>query len=279
VSGCFVRALFGDAKIPNFQHVLDEVKWCMAQPFQPSPTLWFAYGRENADYLASLGVEPLLMDADAFCRFGSEREEQAHHYATVRHGVSVWRMKYPCIRAAMERHGECIWLDLDTVLTKPLPADFWPRMADGQPFKATLQINCRKRAGWRVKQTWPGKGPQIDEDARKTPAGACLYFRGLEVVDKLLALYAAKPFEYDLHILAMLTDNLMGGWKGWREYKTMGFEPYCHSLGSYEKRQIFKPEERVFVTEWRKPRLRGYGPTETPYMLAGEFRDVKAVQP
>lgn len=274
MSGCFVRAIFGDARIPNFAHVLDEVRWCLAQPHQPTPTLWFAFGRANAAYLTSLGVAPILMDESPFSRFGSGRDEQPHHYATVRYGSSIWRMKYPAIRQALQTHQEVVWLDLDTVLTQPLPADFWARMGQGAAFQGTLQQNHRKRAGHRMQQTWEGKGP-VDDDARKTPAGACLYFRGLEAIDRLLAMYAERPFEYDLHVLARLTDELMGGWKGWQRYKEQGFEPYCHSLGKYEKRQLFTPEERLFVTYWRKPRLRGYGPSETPYMMAGDFPEPK----
>jgi hypothetical protein len=122
-----------------------------------------------------------------------------------------------------------------------------------------------------MKQTWPGKGP-VDDDARKTPAGAFQYYRGIEPVKILLDIYATRPFEYELHVLAQLTEALMGGqWQGWPQYKTLGFEPPCHSLGRFEKRQLFKPEDRLFVTHWRKPRLRSYGPSEVPYMLAQEF--------
>lgn len=276
MSSCFLRLLFGDSAIDNFASVLEEVKWCFAQPYQPEPCLWFAYGIENAAFLQSCGIEPILMDSESFCRFGSDAPERAHHHATIRYNSSCWRMKYPCIRYALERFSECVYLDLDTVLTEPLPADFWERMGQGACFQATLQSNHRKRSSWRMKQTWPGKGP-VDEDSRKTPAGAVLYFRGLDPIDRLLRLYAERPFEFDLHILSRLTDELMGGWKGWHRYKELGFEPYCHSLGKFENRQLFKPpEQRLFLTHWRKPRLRGYGPSETPYMLAKEFPEKKA---
>lgn len=270
MSNTFLRVIFGDKRIANFQSVLDEVRWCIAQPFQPSPTLWYVYGRENADFLRSLGIDPIVMDEESFCRFGSDREEQAHHYATIRYGSACWRHRYPAIRHALESHSAIVSLDLDTVLTEPLPPDFWDRMAAGACFQATLQQNHRKRAGHRMKQTWDGKGP-VDEDARKTPAGACLYWRGTQAVDIVLRMYAERPFEYDLHLLARMTDELMGGWKGWNRYKELGFEPYCHSLGKHEGNQLFKPERRLFWTHWRKPRLRSTGPSETPYMLASEF--------
>ena len=270
-TGVFLRVLFGDHRVPNFQTVLDEVWWCIEQPHQPTPTLWYCYGRENAAYLRSVGLDPVVMDEESFSRFGSDAPERAYHFNTIRYGSAIWRHRYPAIRHALERHPAVVSLDLDTILTQPLPADFWERLGCGASWQGTLQQNHRKRAGWRMKQTWEGKGP-VDDDARKTPAGAFLYWRGTEAIDTVLKFYAARPFEYDLHVLAKLSETYMGGsWQGWRRYNELGMEPYCFSLGRHERRQIFAPEVRLFVTHWRKPRLRSYGPSEVPYMRAKEF--------
>lgn len=259
-AGCFVHAIFGDFRIPNYQSVLDEVSWCLGRPHQPEPTLWYCYGEANRDFLAGLGLRPTMMSREPFSRFGSLVEERSHHYNTIRFGSSIWRHKYPAVRDALSAYPAAVWLDLDTVLQSPLPADFWDRMAKGAAFQATLQQNFKRRAGWRGEKNEP----------RKTPAGACLYFRGTEAVEKLMAIYAEKPHEWDLVTLARLTDDLMGGWKGSEQYKALGYEPYCHSLGRFEKRQVHKPEAQMFVTEWRKPRLTKSGPSESPYMLGAD---------
>lgn len=269
--GCFVRALFGDRAIKNFDDVLEEVRWCAERPHQPDPTFWYAFGEENRDYLASLGLKPVMLDPAGFSRFGRGDEENAHHHNIIRYGNSIWRHKYPCVRDALDKYPACVWLDLDTVLEAPLPTDFWGRMAQGADFQATLQQNFRKRAGWRMQQKWPGKGP-ADEDARKTPAGACLYFRGLRAIEIVERLYAERPFEWDLHILARLEEELQGGqWQGLEAYAKSGIEPYCHSLGKKEGRQLFKPQERIFVTYWRKRRLGGFGESDLPWKMAGQF--------
>jgi hypothetical protein len=274
MSGVCLRVLFGDKLVANFPAVLDEVKWCLEQPYQPPKTLWYVYGLENAAFLRSLGVTPILMDTEPFCRFGSDRHEQAHHYNTIRYGSSCWRHRYPPIRHALETHDEVVSLDLDTILMEPLPADFWQRMGQGACWQGTLQQNHRARSGWRKSQTWEGK--LVDhEDSRKTPAGAFLYWRGFKAIDIMLRLYAERPFEYDLHVLAKMSDELMGGWKGWARYKELGYEPYCFSLGKHQGRQLFQPEQQTWVTHWRKSRLRSTGPSEDPYMLAREFPEVK----
>ncbi len=261
MTGCFVRALWGDFQIPNFQHVVDEVKWCLAQPHQPEPTFWYAYGEANRDFLAGLGLSPVPMSSGPFVRwFGDEgKDEQPLHYATIRYGSAMWRMKYPAIRHALETHLDAVWLDLDTVLTQPLPMDFWERMRAGNVFQCTLQQNHKRRAGWRPD----------DNEPRKTPGGNWQYFRGIDAIDRLLRIYSEHPDEWDLTVLARLVDELMGGtWKGSAAYKELGYEPYCHSLGHYEKRQIHKPEVRLFKTEWRKPRLTKSGKSEPPWVLA-----------
>ncbi len=242
-NGCFVRALWGDYRIPNFSQVLDEVKWCIAQPHQPEPTVWYAYGWPNYVWLKEHSCGPQLFDQMSFRRFTDEPDEIAKEFNIIRYGSTMWRMKYPPIREALRKHQACVWMDLDTVLMEPLPSDFWARMARGAEFQCTLQQNHRKRAGWRP----------LTNEPRKTPGGNWIYFRGTNAIDRLLRLYEEYPTEWDLTILARLTDELMGGtFKGSAAYKELGYEPYCHSLGKYTTRQIHKPEQVLFQTHWRK---------------------------
>jgi len=245
--GCFVRALWGDRLIPIFQQVLDEVTWCLEQPHQPAPTAWYAYGWENYKWLKQHGCDAELLDELPFRVFANATaEENADPEYITRYGSSMWRHKYPAIREALRHYPAVVWMDLDTVLTGPLPKDFWGRMAAGAEFQCTLQQNFRKRAGWRG----------LDNEPRKTPGGNWMYFRGTNAIDRLLRLYEEHPGEWDLTVLARLTDELMGGtWLGSAAYKEQGYEPYCHSLGRRAGRQIYPPEETLFLTHWRKTGL------------------------
>jgi len=44
---------------------------------------------------------------------------------------------------------------------------------------------------------------------------------------------------------AALIDEMLGGWKGPREYKARGFEPYCYDQNKVW-RQLFPPEQVIF---------------------------------
>ncbi len=257
--GCFVRALWGDHKIPNFQQVLDEVKWCLERPYQPAPMLWCCYGKANGDYLRSLGIEPATLDAEGFSRFAAEAEEAPTRHYTERFGSDMFRHKYPAIRYALERYPDAVWLDLDVEMTEPLPVDFWRQCRKRAVFQSVLQQNHRKYASQRMAQQWPGKRHETD-DSRKTPCGNLLYFRGLDTIDRALRLYAQYPNNWDLAVLSRLVDELMGGvWKPEPAYKEMGFDPGFHSLGKFEKsRQHFPPESRLFLTQWRKTGITKY---------------------
>lgn len=254
MTGCFVQELWGsEATAPNFAEMRAEVAWAMNQPFRPKPLRLYVYGRDNYDFVRSLGENPILLGEDPSGVYGGRIEADG----AIVGGVSIWRNKYDGIRDALTHYPHVVHLDFDSLLTKPLPPDFWQRIAEGPAFKASLQQNFRKHAGHRVVQSWPGKKHATD-DARKTPVGAFLYFRGLDVIDRLLRLYDEHPREWDLAVLSRLVDDLMGGWKGAEAYRAMGFEPGCHSLGRHVGRQTFKPkdEDVLFLTTWRKTGLR-----------------------
>ncbi len=242
--GCFVRCLFGDHRIFNFPGVLDEARWCVAQR-QPEPLLWYCYGEANRDHLRSCGVEPTMLSPESFCQFGHDDGRGIKQQGIVRGGSSLWRHKYPAIADALERYPAAVWLDMDTLLSGPLPSDFWACMGKGQAFQGTLGQFGMRRVWWR------------EEDIRKLPLGMFLYWRGRETIRRMIDLYAEHPGEWDQVVLARLVDEMMGGWKGPEAYRAMGFQVYCHTIYKGRSNLVFDSEVPLFVTRVRnKPTLR-----------------------
>lgn len=235
-SGCFVRCLWGEDSYPVRKGVLHNLKHAMKAQFQPTPTLWFCYGRNNADVLWNLGIEAMMLDEQPISNFGLTGDKNAQRYGTVNWGQNFWRHKYPPLRHALAVHEAAVWLDLDTNLTQPLPDDFWDRMAQGRELQSSLRQFHQRRAHWRGKA-----------DIRKIPCGSFIYVRGQSVIDRIEYFYDQMRLHWDPDVLARTLDDLWGGWKGAEAYKRDGWEPYCHTH-ELPRAQIHKPEIGLFAS-------------------------------
>lgn len=137
------------------------------------------------------------------------------------------------------RYPAVVWLDWDTAQVKPLPPNFWARMAEGAPVQAGLRQYKRPQCLWRNK----GRG--------QVPHGAFFYCRDISLVERAIELHAARwPTCTDEVAWACVIDELMGGWDDFREYHRQGYEPFCYDQRRVW-RQFFPCPEPLFLNVGR----------------------------
>ena len=169
------------------------------------PFTTYAFGTDNKTFLASMKIDAKLL---------SDKPEVWDN------SVDMWRHKIEIIRRALDDFDEVVWLDWDCIPVTDLPPDFWQRLADGQPYKACLKMQKHPHCKWR----------QNREDQRYLPSGGFIYIRGADVGDHLIRCWDSLSWyrATDEDAMGKLGDELIGGWKGDREY-CVNFEPYCCS--------------------------------------------------
>lgn len=134
----FIRALwgvYGDERKyykrrPKQDNDIEMVK--LNQNAQPHVT--YVFGEDNYKYLIDKGLDcrlvdkrPIVWDMD---------EEQFRHKLEVLH-------------QGMLEFDEIIFLDWDCTECRPLPDDFWDKLAEKAPIQAVLRQYHKRKAYWR----------------------------------------------------------------------------------------------------------------------------------
>jgi hypothetical protein len=223
MSGTFVRALWGDRYIERWVKARTEIGKYLNFAYQPEPCLYCAFGEENYQTLTDFGLKPILLSKQAIVDFDGRGERYPEGIARdvwgrVNYGYVMWRHKLDCLEHALGDHEAVAWLDWDTMLTAPLPSNFWDQMSKGQPIQTTLN-------GYRHTICCPWRGVK---DQRITGCGGFLYLRDLAILERMKAVYREYPLWIDQDVASYVIDKRSDGWKGIDHYRVAGYEPYCH---------------------------------------------------
>ena len=136
MTGTFIYGLWGNAELaPRRIKILREIEQWLQTKHRPEPWEVYVYGENNREWLADRGVPCTMLDPDPLVDFynvGGPASPRGKGQL-IWGDCSIWRHKTEIISAAIAKHRTIVWLDFDTVLHRPLPADFWERMAKGQP--------------------------------------------------------------------------------------------------------------------------------------------------
>ena len=223
MSFSFIRGLWGIPKpdattneLKTRVSVIPEIKnW--EKDAREIPFTTYAFGSDNKDFLSSVRINAKLLD------------KRPEVFDNVTH---IWRHKIEIIRRALDDFDEVVWLDWDCIPVASLPPNFWKRLASGQPYKACLKMHKRAHCRWRVDF----------EHRRYLPSGGFVYIRGIDTGDWLIRCFDSLGWEgaSDEDAMGKLGDEILGGWKGAREY-CLNFEPFCCST----KRCRHCPEDIV----------------------------------
>jgi hypothetical protein len=218
----FIRVLWGDADLdinnteyishvkregiymPNEHNLLrrkkiaGNIKRAMAVKHIESFVV-YAFGKNNKKCMDDIGVPCVLVDNEPY-----------------RH--RVFGHKIEAIKWAMEDYDEIVLMDWDTKPAKKLPINFWDELNKKEVFQASL---------------WKHRTPKINHrdtlNANQiTPGGGFIYVRDKDVPSKLIDFYQNAPNKWsEQPAYALLTDEMMGGWKGIDAYWKL-FEPECY---------------------------------------------------
>jgi hypothetical protein len=192
-------------------------------------------GATGANLVRKLNGSVYSFDDDARSVFdniglASERLEDDSPACNTINGQ--WRRKVISMRRTLEEHEQVLWLDIDCVLTRPIPPDFWRLLARGAALQAPLQEHDRRHAFFRQGNA-----------ARYLIGGWCWYCRETSILDRLLEIMDEHPDFIDEHALSFAIDEMTGGWQGPDHYRERG-----HHLPWVRARHIlYAPNDPVLV--------------------------------
>lgn len=242
VKTAFVRALWGDRLIPRaVTKTKADLLDCLRRPYQV-PFITYSFGIQNTRLLRSVGIEPIQLSKTGIVNFfGAKRRDpqprpgyRGGQYQwpspITNWGVSMWRHKLVAIAAALETYDQIVWLDWDCHLLRPLPSNFWDRIAERAELQASLRQYTRLKYGWRPRRV------------QKCVSGGAFIAMRQGAIGPLLNIQAKHPHEDDETTMARYVDTRLGQWNDPQQYAAAGFEPYCYWI----RRQIFEPEVKLF---------------------------------
>lgn len=247
----FIRGLWGDEKFLQLHKVHNDVKVSLAREHQPGPVVTYCYGEHNHEFLKSVGVDSILLDARGCVKFfghdcerrslGGERFDFAMgrrgrirkmlDRALVNWGESMLIHKTMIWDYALTKYGEIVWLDWDCWMHDPLPSDFWQRLREGSRCQATLRQYVNGQCPWRK------------EDIRKVPSAAFVYLCGRDLSRAMIEITEKHTLWREEQALAYIMDAMDGGWKGPEHWRECGHHPYCHFVRSV----LWEPEVKLFT--------------------------------
>jgi hypothetical protein len=193
----FIRALWGilehqdrrfykrREKITN--DVLLQEQW----KYQLECTV-FTWGTFNHRWLKDRGWHSILVSGDPI-QWDMDTQQFRH--------------KLEAFRLGCKQFDKCVFLDWDTYLIKPLPADHWKILEEKSCLQATLRMYHRRKAYWRK------------DSQRQIPCASYVYCSGSAGED-LCHLWEKmnSPWSEEL-VMAKYIDDMHGGWGGYEVYK------------------------------------------------------------
>lgn len=239
----FVRGLWGDGLKTDtptltLPKILVDIEKCLKISPQPNPLTVYVWGERNATFLREQSLSsytPITsfsintMSDQGIQNFTGATDRNYKDNGIVNWGTGIWRHKLECLKTALKTFDAVIWLDWDCHQTKPLPDDFWERLADGPEFQASLRRYRRAQCLWRRRS-----------DRYFLVHGAFLYCRSLPFIERVIHICEERfPTVNEEIPLSWEADQLTGGWKGVDHWKQAGFEPQCYDQ---RKKRVHLPD-------------------------------------
>jgi hypothetical protein len=192
------------------------------QPFK-NDTAIYVYGKDNEKAIKGFGFKTVLIDSNPYMFHPTKL---------------IYKHKLHAYQYMMDDFDEVVFLDVDMRLTKSLPIDFWETLGKKESIQACLHSYSKARINYRK-----GKANKI------IPFGAFLYMRDKSIPEKLLKFHELLPNKFSCEpTMAMLTDEMSGGWKGidyyWDHFEPIYWNcrksPYKWNKEKYKKDTCFK---------------------------------------
>ena len=241
----FIRGLWGDGpetgnETKTLPKILVDIDKCLKISPQPQPLHVYAWGKVNAHFLATKGIDSFVMSDDGIENFIGATERDYKANGIVNWGTGIWRHKLEALKTALQTFDAIIWLDWDChQVVDKLPEDFWDRFADGPEFQGSLRRYTRPQCFWRAKRA----------DKRYLVHGAFMYCRSLPFIERTIKwCHEYFPTVNEEIPLSYAVDQLTDGWQGADHWKEAGFEPYCYDQ---RKKWVHRPTEVLFLNRGR----------------------------
>ena len=172
----------------------------------------YVFGEDNYKYLIDRGFDARLVDKRPIV-WDMDKEQFRH--------------KLEVLYQGLQEFDEIVFLDWDCTECRPLPLDFWDKLAQKEPIQAVLRQYHKKKAPWR----------KIDQ--RKIPETSFVYIRNKEIGAELNALWEkmGRPWSEEV-VMAKYIDNRSGGWHGLEYY----WEHYNPFFATWGKSKVPPPE-------------------------------------
>jgi hypothetical protein len=176
----------------------------------------YVFGKDNQRYLEERGMETRLVD-DRPIIWDMDNEQFRH--------------KLEVLYQALQEFDEIVFLDWDCTECKPIPPDFWSRLAEKEPIQAVLRQYHRKKAYWR------------SIDARKIPEASFVYIRDKQIGADLNKTWEemGRPWSEEI-VMAKYMDERLGGWQGLDHY----WEHYNPFFCTYGNCKIPPPDAQEY---------------------------------
>jgi len=231
MKSAFIRALWGEANseeryFKRRPKMNNDIKLIRYNKFS-KPFTTFVFGDDNYKYLTDLGFDCRLVDKKPVLW---PTDGTYHQYG---HKLKV-------LESAMEEFEEVVFLDWDCMAAKQLPKNFWKVLRQKEPLQASMRGYKKARCLWRK------------TDRRKRPCASFIYLSDKAIAKEMMDRWLARPRLSEEHILAMITDDMMGSWQGKEKYWDM-FEPDFFILAKNEVPfhiydiDLLKTKDRTFL--------------------------------
>jgi len=152
----------------------------------------YVFGEDNYKFLVDQGFDARLIDKRPVV-WNMEKEQFRH--------------KLEVLYQGLQEFDEIVFLDWDCTECKPLPPDFWERLAGKEPIQAVLRIYHKRKATWR------------DSNTRTIPEASFVYIREKKIGQELNDLWEKmhRPWSEEV-VLAKYIDKMHDGWHGIEHY-------------------------------------------------------------
>lgn len=108
----FIRIFFGDIKQQKEKYI-KEFRYAARNRLDEVAFVW---GDENCNIIRTFGYEVIKMSSEPF-EYGTDMVNDTFNFMS--------RHKLEAIRRGVEMFGECVYVDWDCHLIKPIDEDFW----------------------------------------------------------------------------------------------------------------------------------------------------------
>jgi len=182
-----IRALWGNNTDPasfRYKKVISDIAFVKAGKYGQDFSI-YVYGENNYKLLLDEGFKDVTLMDKRDIVYDLEHRQFKH--------------KLDILVTATGQHDEVLFLDWDTIQTKPTDQAWIEKFSEKASMQAILKIYHVRKAMWR------------EEHQRKIPCGAYMYLRGYKTAEELIKCYNEIGGAWSEEIvMALYTDKIMG---------------------------------------------------------------------